>query len=137
MNGYPWFEVRYRGGRRGFQWGGLICSTGRPFAGTFDTCANFRRTLSGSNTPAQPPQQTRRRVAYSCNEGIPLIVTFVDDDRQSFAVYSHDSGPQIRVASQRTGSGFSYGDGFNELRGSGNRISLIEGGQTLDECVAN
>ena len=137
MNGYPWFEVRYRGGRRGFQWGGLICSTDRPFGGTFDTCANFRRSLQGSNTPPAPKPQTRRQVSYSCNEGIPLNVIFVDDDRQSFAVYSHDSGPQIRVPAQPSGSGFAYSDGFNELRGKGNQIMLIEGGQTLDQCSAN
>ena len=137
MNGYPWFEVRYRGGRRGFQWGGLICSTDRPFGGTFDTCANFRRSLQGSASAPQPNQQTRRRVAYSCNEGIPLNVTFVEEGQQSFAIYSHDSGPQIRVSVQRSGSGFAYGDGFNELRGKGNQIMLIEGGQTVDQCSAN
>lgn len=136
MNGYPWFKIRYRGGRSGYQWGGLICSMDRPFAGTFDTCANFRRSLQGSNTPPAN-QQTRRRVAYSCNEGIPLNVIFVEEDQQSFAVYSHDSGPQIRVPIQPSGSGFSYSDGFNELRGKGGNIMLIEGGRTVDQCVAN
>ncbi len=137
MNGYPWFQIRYRGGRNGYQWGGLICSTNRPFSGTFDTCANFRRTLQGSNSVPQTNQQTRREVTYFCNEGIPLRVTFVEDSRQSFAVYSHDSGPQIRVPIQPSGSGFSYSDGFNELRGKGRGITLIEGGQTVDVCSAN
>ena len=137
MNGYPWFEIQYRGGRRGYQWGGLICSTNRPFAGTFDTCANFRRSLQGSSAPAPNNRQTRRRVSFSCNAGIPLVVTFVEDKDQSFAVYSHDSGPRIRVPQQRTGSGFSYSDGFNELRGKGRSLTLIEGGRTVDVCSAN
>ncbi len=137
MNGYPWFEILYRGGRRGYQWGGIICSTDRPLAGTFDTCANFRRALQGSNNNPPANRQTRRRVTYSCNEGIPLHVTFVEDDRQAFAVYSHDSGPQIRVPLQPSGSGFSYSDGFNELRGKGGQITLIEGGQTVDVCSVN
>ena len=29
MNGYPWFRIRYRGRRTGYQWGGIICSRGR------------------------------------------------------------------------------------------------------------
>ncbi len=137
MNGYPWFKIRYRGGKSGYQWGGLICSLDQPFVGTFDTCANFRRTLQGSNTPAPANPQTRRQVEYSCNEGIPLRVIFVEDNQQSFAVYSHDSGPQIRVPATPSGSGFSYSDGFNQLRGRGSSIMLIEGGRTVDECFAN
>ena len=137
MNNFPWFEIRYRNGRRGFQWGGLICSTGRAFAGTFDTCTNFRASLQGNNNPPPSNQPTRRRVAYSCNEGIPLQVTFVDDNRQDFAIYSYDSGPQIRLRSQVSGSGFAYGDGFNELIGKANEILLLENGQTVDSCVAN
>lgn len=137
MNGYPWFQIQYRGGRRGYQWGGLICSLDRPFGGTFDTCANFRRTLQGSNTAPPPPQPSRRRVSYSCNEGIPLNVTFLEDRGQSFAIYSHDSGPQIRLRIQPSGSGFSYGDGFSELRGKGREITLIEQGQVIDRCFAN
>lgn len=137
MNNFPWFEIRYRGGRRGFQWGGLICSTNRPFAGTFDTCANFRASLQGNNNPPPANQQTRRRVSYSCNEGIPLQVTFVDDNRQDFAVYSYDSGPRIRLRSQVSGSGFAYGDGFNELIGKGDEIMLMENGRRIDRCFAN
>lgn len=29
MNGYPWFRIRFRGGRTGYQWGGIICSRGQ------------------------------------------------------------------------------------------------------------
>jgi hypothetical protein len=37
-NDYPWFEIRFRGNRRGFQWGGIICSIGDQVEGTFETC---------------------------------------------------------------------------------------------------
>jgi hypothetical protein len=37
-NDYPWFEIRFRGNRRGFQWGGIICSIGDQIDGTFETC---------------------------------------------------------------------------------------------------
>ncbi|MEM7692843.1 MAG: SH3 domain-containing protein [Pseudomonadota bacterium] len=26
MNGYNWFEIQYRGGRTGYQWGGILCA---------------------------------------------------------------------------------------------------------------
>lgn len=38
MNGYPWFKVRYRGNKTGYQWGGIICPVGQPYPGTFEQC---------------------------------------------------------------------------------------------------
>jgi hypothetical protein len=38
LNDYPWFRIRYRGIRDGYQWGGIICSAGAQVAGTFETC---------------------------------------------------------------------------------------------------
>lgn len=77
-----------------------------------------------------------RQVSYSCNEGIPLVVTFVEEPTRSYAIYTHDGGPSIRVAAQVSGSGFSYSDGVNELRGKGGEIYLIEGGDVMDHCFA-
>jgi hypothetical protein len=37
-NDYPWFRIRYRGKREGYQWGGIICSIGDQVEGTFETC---------------------------------------------------------------------------------------------------
>ena len=37
-NDYPWFKIRYRGNRQGYQWGGIICSLDAPIDGTFETC---------------------------------------------------------------------------------------------------
>lgn len=82
-------------------------------------------------------QKEERRVAFSCNEGIPLIVTFVDEANESYALYSHDSGPTVRLPVAVSGSGFSYSDGYHELRGKGHKIDLIEGGDTIDSCTAD
>jgi hypothetical protein len=37
-NDYPWFRIEYRGSRRGYQWGGIICSVGNQVDGTYETC---------------------------------------------------------------------------------------------------
>jgi hypothetical protein len=37
-NDYPWFKIRYRGNRQGYQWGGIICSLDAQIDGTFETC---------------------------------------------------------------------------------------------------
>lgn len=37
-NDYPWFKIRYRGGREGYQWGGIVCGYGAPIEGAFETC---------------------------------------------------------------------------------------------------
>lgn len=39
MDGFPWFKITYDGSRTGFQWGGLICSSGRQVPGTFQQCS--------------------------------------------------------------------------------------------------
>jgi len=37
-NDYPWFRIRYRGSREGYQWGGILCSVGDPVPELFETC---------------------------------------------------------------------------------------------------
>ncbi|EDQ33081.1 Bacterial SH3 domain protein [Hoeflea phototrophica DFL-43] len=38
MGGYPWFQIRYRDGRGGYQWGGIICGRSQLIPGTYETC---------------------------------------------------------------------------------------------------
>lgn len=38
MNGYSWFQIRYRDNRVGYQWGGIICGVGQPIPGAFQIC---------------------------------------------------------------------------------------------------
>lgn len=37
-DGYPWFLIRLRDGRLGFQWGGILCRVERPVEGVFERC---------------------------------------------------------------------------------------------------
>lgn len=37
MDGYEWFEIRYRNGRIGYQWGGIMCSQ-NPYPTIFRVC---------------------------------------------------------------------------------------------------
>ncbi|WP_424983863.1 MliC family protein [Maritalea sp. S77] len=37
MNGYEWFKIRYRNGRVGYQWGGIMCSQ-NPYPTIFRVC---------------------------------------------------------------------------------------------------
>ncbi|MEL6745851.1 MAG: SH3 domain-containing protein, partial [Pseudomonadota bacterium] len=38
FNGYPWFEIQFRGGQTGYQWGGILCGTERPVSGIYQMC---------------------------------------------------------------------------------------------------
>jgi hypothetical protein len=51
-NGLPWFNVRLRNGQTGYQWGGIVCSTGRAIGGTAGVCPR-------AVTTAQRPGGTR------------------------------------------------------------------------------
>ena len=105
-----------------------------------DLARAYVKKLSGADGPSadgQASDKTERRVAFSCNEGIPLIVTFVDEGNDAYALYSHDSGPTIRLPVAVSGSGFRYSDGYHELRGKGGDIDLSEGGNVIDSCSAD
>jgi hypothetical protein len=38
QDGYPWFKIAYEGDGRGYQWGGILCSTGAERPDLFKTC---------------------------------------------------------------------------------------------------
>lgn len=37
-NGYPWFRISYRNGKRGYQWGGILCAKGAARGDVHETC---------------------------------------------------------------------------------------------------
>lgn len=47
MDGYDWFEVAADSGLRGYQWGGIMCSSGSQIAGVYQAC--------GAHASSQPP----------------------------------------------------------------------------------
>lgn len=38
MRGYPWFKIRFKNNREGYQWGGILCSFGAAIDGVKGTC---------------------------------------------------------------------------------------------------
>lgn len=64
MNGYEWFQIRYRNGRTGYQWGGLMCSQ-KPYPTIFRVCngprldagqPNYGQPNNGQSNYGQPAQ---------------------------------------------------------------------------------
>lgn len=50
MNGYEWFQIRYRGNRTGYQWGGLMCSNNY-YPTMYQTCAGGGPQVSAPTSP--------------------------------------------------------------------------------------
>ena len=74
-------------------------------------------------------------VEYTCNEGIPLIVEFVEENHVSIARISHDSSPKITLVSVRSGSGAKYSNGNWVLHVKG-KIALVgTQGEFDDKCT--
>ncbi len=49
MNGYPWYRISFRGGRKGYQWGGIMCAYDHPIDGLHQTCDIDRRHNASGN----------------------------------------------------------------------------------------
>lgn len=85
----------------------------------------------------QAPQQTQpqqQTVTFSCNEGIPLVVRFVNSATESLAFVSHDSFPEVRLDIAPSGSGARYvGNGY-ELHTKGDTAIITING-TQDICT--
>jgi hypothetical protein len=47
VDGYPWFKISYRGGRTGYKWGGILCSTGAERPDLYKTCPPASEAVSG------------------------------------------------------------------------------------------
>ena len=47
VDGYPWFKISFRGGRTGYKWGGILCSTGTERPDLYKTCAPASEAVSG------------------------------------------------------------------------------------------
>lgn len=79
-------------------------------------------------------QAAGNRVEYTCNEGIPLIVKYINTSKTSIAIISHDSSPEIALDSVPAGSGAKYSDGNWVLHVKGKVALVGTGGQFDDEC---
>jgi len=92
MNGYNWFHISYRNGRRGYQWGGIICSE-RAYNGIFRQCSS--RQNNGNNNANNNPD----------NNGVNgFNVTDVEHSRGAFI--SNGNGTWIERGND--GSTFNF-----------------------------
>ncbi|MGQ0674303.1 MAG: SH3 domain-containing protein, partial [Hyphomicrobium sp.] len=68
-NGFAWFKIAYRGGRTGFKWGGILCSTGAERPDIFKTCTAPVAGTTGRNSsqPALSFEQQLQVDADNCS----------------------------------------------------------------------
>lgn len=127
MNGYPWFKIKFRGNKTGYHWGGIMCAVGAPRDGLFEVCP----TKAGG-----PAAGVVGPINFSCDEGIPLVVTFDNRGATSIATVTHDSNLTVRLPQVVSGSGIQYSDGRYTLHSKGDAAVFSWGdGQHL--CTTN
>ena len=49
MNNYPWFEIRFKNGRQGFKWGGILCGQNEQVPGLYKTCERNNGNFGNNN----------------------------------------------------------------------------------------
>jgi len=76
----------------------------------------------------------RTTVEYTCNEGIPLLVEYINTHDSSIAIISHDSSPKITLDSIPSGSGSKYFNGDWLLHVKGKVAFVGTQGRADDEC---
>jgi hypothetical protein len=52
-DGFPWFKITSQSGQTGYQWGGILCSTGAERPDLFKTCPVGSRSQSGAKKPSK------------------------------------------------------------------------------------
>lgn len=50
FDGYNWFEVALDNGRRGFIWGGILCSNGSQLPGIYTSCTSYQQQAQSQNS---------------------------------------------------------------------------------------
>lgn len=75
-----------------------------------------------------------KKLEYTCNEGIPLIVEFINTKKSNIAIISHDSFPPIPLDSVVSGSDAKYSNGNWVLHVKGNTALVGTHGKTDDTC---
>lgn len=111
MNGYEWFQIRYRNGRTGFQWGGLMCSQ-KPYPTIFKTCPPLQQNpnngltivgpVTGKNVATvQYPGGFFKQVGYrEWHETGPrgrVHYKFIEKSRDQWSVYLHDASRNVSI----------------------------------------
>ncbi len=70
-NGFPWFKIAYGNGGTGYQWGGILCSTGEERTDIFKTCPAATRKSTrraADNPPASGDGGRCKRLKALCSK---------------------------------------------------------------------
>ncbi|MEM8854994.1 MAG: MliC family protein [Pseudomonadota bacterium] len=75
------------------------------------------------------------RVEYTCPEGLPLTVEYIEENGQSYVLYSIDGSPQARLDQQISGSGARYSNGADTIWSKGDTVLVeLRGYQRQETC---
>ena len=86
----------------------------------------------GNTSVSTAPSGVSTTVHYTCAEGLPLIVTYVNSGN-GHVVFSIDGSPEMRLEQVVSGSGSRYTDGRFTLLSKGNAATL-EHPSGVDNC---
>jgi hypothetical protein len=72
-NGFPWFKIAYEGDGKGYQWGGILCSTGAERPDLFKTCPTAPPPAKHETDTTTRRQSESREAPKGCASGyVPI-----------------------------------------------------------------
>ncbi|MEP3048028.1 MAG: hypothetical protein ABJL55_21935 [Roseibium sp.] len=133
MNGYEWFQIEYRNGRSGFQWGGIMCSQ-KPYVTIFKTCPALQpyandpapqtggvtplpySNVNGSNVvqvdfPAGKFKQAGWRQWHETDAQGRVRFNFQEQARDEWSVYMFDASRNVSIQLDLYRKKILYGQG--------------------------
>jgi SH3 domain-containing protein len=68
-NGFPWFKITTQSGKTGYQWGGILCSTGAERPDIFKTCTVTPASGGGTKKPTKTGSKKNKPNKKRCPSG--------------------------------------------------------------------
>lgn len=134
MNGYPWMMIEYGDYRqRGYQWGGIICTTDYPRQDLHQLCAapqsqpSAPLTIYQDNTlPTYPARPTYMdQFEYYCQDGSQLGYQLDNRASEALAIVDYD-GKRHFLVQVISGSGSRYSNGELEIHSKGRDVLVTK-----------
>ena len=69
---FPWFKIAFKDGKIGYQWGGILCSTGPSGRTSSRRARSNRQARAGRRRPSQRRRRSRRSGAPRANISIRM-----------------------------------------------------------------
>jgi hypothetical protein len=60
-DGFPWFKITTERGKTGYQWGGILCSTGAERPDIFKTCTVKPASRSGTKKASNSGSKKKKK----------------------------------------------------------------------------